>query len=95
MKHPEDRITLPPGPGDELTDRERLKLVENGVTAVKIAVNAGFGELHKLLGEMRDDLKTLAANSEVTRREVRRHSERIRAIEIELEEEEEHINGQG
>ena len=78
MKLPDNRDTLPPGPGDELTLPERVKLIENGVTALRGAVNHGFGELHKLLGEMRDDLRTLAANSEVTRREVRRLIDTLR-----------------
>ncbi len=93
MNLPDDRDTLPPGPGDDITDRERLKLIENGMTDMRGAMNLGFAAIHKLLGEMRADMAAMSANTGVIRNTVRRHSERLRAIEIDMEKP--HMNGNG
>jgi hypothetical protein len=88
-----DIRTLPPGPGDELTDRERLKLIEGEQKNFRKEVNQALGNLHALLSEIRDDLKALGANVKVVRDQGRRHSTRITQLEIQAEQE--NKNGHG
>ncbi len=92
MNKPQDRITLrPASPDDELNIEERVKLIQNGLVAMKAAVNESLGNIHALLTEVRDDMKAAAANTGVIRNTVRRHSERLRAIEIDMDKL--HMNG--
>ncbi len=86
MIPPNDRVTLrPASPDDELNIEERVKLIQNGLVAMKTAINESLGNVHALMTEIRDDMKTAAANTGAVRNTVRRHSERLRAIEIDME----------
>ncbi len=84
--NPVDRITLrPASPDDELNIEERVKLIQNGLVSMKTAINDSLGNVHALLTEIRDDMKAAAANTGVIRNTVRRHSERLRAIEVDMD----------
>ncbi len=92
MNKPQDRITLrPASPDDELNIEERVKLIQNGLVSLQTSVNESLGNIHALMVEIRDDMRTANANTGAIRNTVRRHSERLRAIEIDMEKP--HMNG--
>jgi len=79
MTIPMDRDTLPPGPGDELTIEERVRLIQNQVLDLKGAINQAFADLHVKLDHIAD---SVTANVKLIRDEVRHHSTRIHQLEL-------------
>lgn len=84
MKKPEDRDTLPPGP-DDVTINERLIRLENIVLELKGAINDSFANLYVKLEHITTAIQMQAANGTIVQKAVRRHSERLRAIEADLD----------
>lgn len=82
MNPPNNRDTLAPGPGDDLTITERVIRLENLVLELKGAVNDSLGNIHHKLDGFMDEVRAMAANLTNAMRAVRSHSERIHKLEL-------------
>jgi len=74
-----EKDTIPPGPDDEITIEERVKLLQNQVIDLKGAINVAFATLHDRLDKMQD---ALTANMGLIREQIRHHSTRIHQLEL-------------
>lgn len=83
---PEDRDTLRPKAGEEpLTITERMEALENVVIQLKGAINDSFANVYVKLDHIHTAIQMAAANTTIVQRAVRRHSERLRAVEADLD----------
>ena len=95
MNPPDNRPTLPPTPGDELTITERVIRLENEWQAFRRELRAAFGEIHQKLDAIIDDVRAGTNRSLELHEAQRRHSSQIKALaaRVVLLEEPEEGNG--